>query len=237
MVAMYELGRSEEQERRAVQATQEFVAYLKCVVDERRKQPRNDLISLLIEAEEHGDKLTEAELISSCIQLLNAGHEATVNVVGNGMYALMKHRDQWDKLAANPHPQLIRTTVEELMRYDTPLHLFTRYVLEDGLEYKGRTYRFGQQVALLLGAANRDPARFAHPHALDIMRSIEDNPHVSFGGGIHFCLGAPLARLELQVATEALVKRWPKLQLVEQPEYRNAYHFHRLKSLMVEAAR
>lgn len=233
MVAMYELGRTRDQEQRAVQATREFVCYLKDLVAERRRRPRNDLITLLIEAEEHGDKLTEDELIATCIQLLNAGHEATVNVVGNGVYALMKHRDQWEMLVANPHPNLIRTTVEELMRYDTPLHLFTRYVLQDELVHHGHTYRFGQQVALLLGAANRDPACFAHADKLDITRPIEANPHVSFGGGIHFCLGAPLARLELQVSIEALARRLPGLELVQEPEYRNAYHFHGLKALYV----
>ena len=236
MVAMYELGRSPEQERRAVQATHDFVAFLKAVVTERRKQPQRDLISLLITAEEHGDRLTEDELIASCIQLLNAGHEATVNVVGNGVFALLSNPEQWSLLTHDPHPRRIATAVEELMRFDTPLHLFTRYVLEDALVIRDQTYHFGQQVALLLGAANRDPARFAHASQLDISRPVEHNLHVSLGGGIHFCLGAPLARLELAVALEALVKRAPGLQLVEQPQYRDAYHFHGLRALRVRAA-
>ncbi len=233
MVAMYELGRSAGQEHRAVQATQEFVAYLKDIVGQRRKHPQNDLISLMIGAEEHGDTLTEDELVSSCIQLLNAGHEATVNVVGNGVCALLHHREQWDMLARDPSPKLIASAVEEMMRFDPPLHLFTRYVLEDGLTYRGQTYTFGQQVAVLLGAANHDPSRFANANTLDITRPIEHNPHVAFGAGIHFCLGAPLARLELQVAIEVLVRHFPKLQLAEQPQYRDAYHFHGLKSLKV----
>lgn len=233
MVAMYELGRTVEQEQRAVQATREFYDCLADIVRERRRQPSEDLITKLIEAEDQGDKLTEHELISSCTQLLNAGHEATVNVVGNGVYALMKHREQWNKWVASP--SLSRTAVEELMRFDTPLHLFTRWVLED-LEYKGRAFKFGDQIALLLGAANRDPARFVEPNMLDITRALDGNPHVSFGGGIHFCVGAPLARLELDVALSTLARRIPNLQLVEEPEYRNAYAFHGLKSLKVAVA-
>ena len=189
----------------------------------------------MIEAEEQGEKLTEDELVSSCMQLLNAGHEATVNVVGNGVFALMQHRDQWDALVSDPTPALVRTAVEELLRYDTPLHLFTRYVLEEGFTYKGRTFSFGQQVALLLGAADRDPQRFADADRLNIRRPVEDNPHVSFGGGIHFCVGAPLARIELQESIQALAQRMPNLQLAAQPEYRNAYHFHGLTALNVKA--
>jgi cytochrome P450 len=231
MVAMYELGRTREQERQAVQATQEFYAYLKDLMNERRRAPTDDLISHLIEAEDQGNRLTEHELISSCMQLLNAGHEATVNVIGNGVYALLTHRDQWEKLVA--HPELTRSAVEELLRFDTPLHLFTRWVLDD-LEWNGHRFKFGDTVALLLGAANRDPQRFPQPAVLDITRS--DNPHLSFGGGIHFCIGAPLARLELEVALGTLARRAPKLALLEQPTYRNAYHFHGLQSLMVDVS-
>lgn len=228
MVAMYELGRSKEQEQRAVQATREFYGYLADLVKARRKRPTDDLITRLIEAEEQGDKLTEHELISGCMQLLNAGHEATVNVVGNGVYALMRHREQWDRLVADP--ALSKPAIEELMRFDTPLHLFTRWVLES-LDYKGHAFKFGDTIALLLGSANRDPQRFVQPDALDITRA--DNAHVSFGGGIHFCVGAPLARLELDIALGTLVRRVPNLRLAEQPEYRDAYHFHGLKMLKV----
>lgn len=231
MVAMYELGRTREQELRAVQATREFYAYIQQLVAERRRHPADDLITRLIEAEEQGQKLTEHELISSTMQLLNAGHEATVNVIGNGVYALLTHPDQWARLVADP--SLSRSAVEELLRFDTPLHLFTRWVLED-LEYRGHAFAFGDTIALLLGSANRDPARFPNPDMLDITRS--DNPHVAFGGGIHFCIGAPLARLELDVALSTLARRAPKLELLEQPEYRNAYHFHGLKSLRVRVA-
>ncbi|MCS6847408.1 MAG: cytochrome P450 [Anaerolineae bacterium] len=231
MVAMYELGRTAEQEHRAVQATQEFYAYLSALVQERRRKPTDDLITRLIEAEDQGNRLTEHELISGCMQLLNAGHEATVNVIGNGVFALLTHRDQWDRLVANP--SLSRSAAEELMRFDTPLHLFTRWVLDD-LSWNGHAFKFGDTIALLLGAANRDPRRFANPNTLDITRA--DNPHVSFGGGIHFCIGAPLARLELDIALSTLARRVPGLELMEQPEYRNAYHFHGLKSLRVRVS-
>jgi cytochrome P450 len=230
MVAMYELGRTKAQEQRAVQATNDFYTYLAGLVKERRKRPTDDLISKLIEAEEQGDKLTEHELISSCTQLLNAGHEATVNVIGNGVLALMHNRDQWQVLVAAP--ELAKSAAEELMRYDTPLHLFTRWALED-LTYKGHAFKFGDQIALLLGSANRDPLRFSQPDTLNIRRT--DNPHVAFGGGIHFCVGAPLARLELDVALATLARRMPDLQLIEAPIYRDAFAFHGLKKLDLQA--
>jgi cytochrome P450 len=228
MVKMYELERTAESEQSAVQAAQEFVAYLRQLVVERRQRPQNDLITKLIEVEEAGEMLTEDELISTCILLLNAGHEATVHVIGNGVYALLQHRDQlarWRK-----EPGLAETAVTELLRYDTPLHQFNRWVLED-LEYEGHYFRQGTRVSLLLGAANRDPAQFPDPDRLDLGR--QKNAHVSFGGGIHYCLGAPLARLELQIALPLLLTRLPHLQLAAQPHYQNSYHFHSLESLWV----
>jgi cytochrome P450 len=229
MVSMYVLGRTKKQEHEAVQATQEFVSYLRDLVKARRRHPREDLLSLLIAAEEQGDKLSEDELIGSAIQLLNAGHEATVNVIGNGVYQLMLHRDQWKRLVAEP--ALVKTAIEELMRFDSPLHLFKRWALED-LDYNGKRFKFGDEIAVLLGAANRDSARFAHAETLDITRA--DNPHVSFGGGIHFCVGAPLARLELHIALERLTRRLPTLELTETPTYRNAFAFHGLMSLNMQ---
>ncbi|MCS6843901.1 MAG: cytochrome P450 [Caldilineales bacterium] len=228
MVAMYELGRTPEQERKAVQAAQEFVAYIKDYVERRRRQPKDDLITHLIQAEEEGEQLTEEELVSTCILLLNAGHEATVHAIGNGVLALLRHPDQLERLRREP--TLIAPAVEEILRYDPPLHLFNRWVLED-VEVRGQRFRRGDRVAVLLGAANRDPAQFANPDALDITRW--PNPHVAFGGGIHYCVGAPLARLELQVALPILLERLPGLHLVEEPLYRNTYHFHGLQSLRV----
>lgn len=228
MVGMYELARTPAQEQAAVQATQEFVAYLRDYVERRRAAPEDDLISVLLAAEEQGERLTEDELIATCIQLLNAGHEATVHVIGNGLLALLQHPAQLARLRSEP--ALIAPAVEELMRYDPPLHLFTRWALED-LEYRGQRFRRGDQVAVLLGAANRDPAVFAAPDTLDIARM--PNPHVSFGGGIHYCIGAPLARLELQVALPILLQRLPGLRLAAEPVYRDAYHFHGLTALPV----
>ena len=228
MVAMYELGTSQAQEQKAVQAAQDFVAYIKDYVKFRREHPQDDLISRLIEVEEAGEKLTENELISTCILLLNAGHEATVNVVGNGLYALLKHRDQLERWQEDG--AIGKTAVEELLRYDTPLHLFTRWVLED-VTYKEHHLPFGTQVALLLGAANRDPAAFSRPNQLNLSRP--HNPHVSFGGGVHYCIGAPLARLELQTSLPILLNRLPNLALVTEPTFKNSYHFHGLESLWV----
>lgn len=229
MVGMYELGRSAEQERKAVAAAQEFVAYIRDFVTFRRQNPQDDLISQLINVEESGEKLSENELISTCILLLNAGHEATVNVIGNGVYALLQNREQlelWRDDAA-----VGKTAVSELLRYDTPLHLFTRWALED-VAYKGHQFPFGTQIALLLGAANRDPAAFDQPNQLDLRR--EKNRHVSFGGGIHYCIGAPLAKLELETSLHILLNRLPNLELDTVPTFKNSYHFHGLESLWVK---
>jgi cytochrome P450 len=228
IVAMYELDHTEEQGRRAVQAAVEFSDYLRSLAHRRNQEPQDDLISALAAVEEADDRLTEDELIATCILLLNAGHEATVNVIGNGMLALLKHPDQLQVLCA--HPKLIQSAVEEMMRYDTPLQLFRRWVRED-LEYKGWKFRKGMELALVFGAANRDPSRFANPNNFDITR--EDNPHISFGNGVHYCLGAPLARLELQLAIATLLRRMPNLQLDGMPEYRSTYVIRGLKALNV----
>lgn len=231
MVGMYELARSPQQEQNAVRAAQEFVTYLRDYVAMRRKRPQDDLLSRLIEAEEAGEKLSEDELISTCILLLNAGHEATVNVIGNGVLALLRNPSQLD--AWRQDPSITSSAVEELLRFDTPLHLFNRWVLDD-LVYKGHHFSKGAQVALMLGAANRDPNVFAQPECLDLLR--KPNPHLSLGGGIHYCLGAPLARLELQVALPILLKRLPTLALHQPFSYKNTYHFHGLESLWIDTA-
>lgn len=228
MVKMYELDRTAADEQTAVTAAQSFVAYLQELIAQRRQKPQEDLITHLIEAEESGEKLSEGELISTCILLLNAGHEATVNVIGNGVYALLQNPAELARWQANP--ELTVTAVEELLRYDTPLHLFNRWVLED-MVYEGHVFPQGTRVSLILGSANRDPAQFPDPDRLDLSRA--KNAHVSFGGGLHYCLGAPLARLELQIALPLLISRLPRLQLAEQPRYRNTYHFHGLESLQV----
>ncbi|MBL8116980.1 MAG: cytochrome P450 [Anaerolineae bacterium] len=229
IVAMYELNHTPEQAQRAVKAAIDFSDYLRQLANNRRQHPQDDLITALALVEEAGDQLSEDELISTCVLLLNAGHEATVNVVGNGLLALFHHPEQFALLKSNP--QLIKTAIEELMRYDTPLQLFRRWVLED-MEYKGHHFKQGMQFGLMFGAANRDPARFVNANSLDITR--EDNPHISFGGGVHYCLGAPLARLELEIAFETLLRRMPNMQLKGgEPEFRPTYVIRGLKALPV----
>jgi cytochrome P450 len=229
IVAMYELDHTEGQARRAVQAAIEFSDYLRALADQRRRAPQDDLISALVAVEDAGDQLSEDELISTCILLLNAGHEATVNVIGNGMLALLRHPDQLRRLIHDP--ALIASAVEEMLRYDTPLQLFKRWVLED-MRYKGHTFRQGMELAFMFGAANRDPARFKHPAEFDITRA--ENPHISFGGGVHYCLGAPLARLELNIALRTLLQRLPALHLGDDaPEYRDTVVIRGLERLTV----
>jgi cytochrome P450 len=163
------------------------------------------------------------------VLLLNAGHEASVNVTGNGWWALLRNPDQLDALRADP--TLLARAVEELMRYDTPLQMFERWVLED-IWVHGRQIPRGSEVALLFGSANHDPAVFAHPDRLDVSRV--DNPHISFGAGIHFCLGAPLARIELVASFGALLARAPKLRLVSEPEWKPGYIIRGLRALEIE---
>ncbi|SON56199.1 Biotin biosynthesis cytochrome P450 [Hartmannibacter diazotrophicus] len=221
MVAMYQFGRTRADEDAAVQASQAFAAFIRAYVDERRSAPGDDLISRLIAAEEAGETLSTDELVTTCILLLNAGHEATVHAIGNAVSAILLH--DVDVAGTTARPGGFGALAEELLRFDPPLHMFTRYALED-LDYKGVSFRKGDKVGLLLGAANRDPGRFPDPDRIDPARS--DAGHVAFGAGIHFCVGAPLARLELQVALEVLFRRLPRLRLRERPRYRDAYHFH-----------
>ena len=220
MVAMYQARRTRTIEDAAVQATLEFKAYLSEVISEKRKAPQDDLISSLIAAEEDGQKLSKDELMTTVILLLNAGHEATVHTMGNGVKAMLENG------CRTVSPAL----VEEIMRYDPPLHMFTRWVYED-LDFFGHAFKRGDQIACLLGAANRDPAVFENPHAFDPNRAAA--PHTAFGSGIHFCVGAPLARLELLVGLRVLFQTFPNLTIVQQPAYADLYHFHGLKSLMV----
>lgn len=229
MVAMYQAGRSREIEMRAEAATREFTQFLQDFVQARRKSPADDLISALIAAEEDGARLSSDELISTCILLLNAGHEATVHSMGNAIKCLLEHRTPQDELA----PKRIASTVEELLRYDPPLHVFTRFVYED-LELAGQPLKRGDELALVLGSATRDPALCPDPDRFDPAR--KPTPHTAFGGGLHFCVGAPLARLELQIALPALFAAFPKLQMAETPVYSNTYHFHKLDNLCVTLA-
>ncbi|MFE4874196.1 cytochrome P450 [Streptomyces sp. NPDC056682] len=228
---MYELAPDEETAARAVKASLEFTEYLRELIAGRRKNPGDDLISALIAAyeDESGDRLSEQEMVSTCVLLLNAGHEATVNTTANGWWALLRNPAQLAALRAAPDA-LLPTAIEELMRYDTPLQLFERWVLED-IEFAGQILPRGSEVALLFGSANRDPARFADPDTLDLARA--DNPHISFGAGIHYCLGAPLARLELQASFGELLKKAPLLRLAAEPEWQSGFVIRGLKELHV----
>jgi cytochrome P450 len=225
---MYELAPSEESQRDAVRASGEFSEYLRTLSRERRARPGDDLISALAQVVDEGDTLTEDELIGTCVLVLNAGHEATVNVTVNGWWALFRHPDQLARLRADH--ALMPTAVEELMRFDTPLQMFERWVLEP-IEVQGVAIPRGAELGLLFGSANHDPAVFDRPDEMDLGR--DPNPHLSFGAGIHFCLGAPLARIELQTSFGALLRRFPHMELVEEPRWKPTYIIRGLEALRV----
>ena len=227
MVGMYMAGRTRETEDRAVAATEAFVAFMRSYVEERRARPADDLITQLIAAEMEGEKLSTDELITTCILLLNAGHEATVHTIGNGVKTLLETRTPRTALA----PEAVDTSVEEILRFDPALHMFTRWAYED-VEVMGHTFHRGDQVGLLLGAANRDPQVWDDPARFEPTRP--PKPLATFGAGLHFCVGAPLARLELQIALPILFQRFPGLKLAAPPQYGDVYHFHGLSALLVE---
>lgn len=238
---MYELNPGEDTAARAVRACEEFSAYLREVIAARREKPGDDLVSGLIAAYSNdgagegaggsgGERLSEQEMVSTCALLLNAGHEATVNATVNGWHALFRHPGQLAALRADPG-RLIPTAVEELLRFDTPLQLFERWVLDD-IEIDGTTIPRGSELALLFGSANHDPAVFTRPAELDIAR--RDNPHISFSAGIHYCVGAPLARIELAASLGALLRRAPGLRLAAEPRRRPNFVIRGLRELLVE---
>ncbi len=229
IVKMYEYGRTTAVEDAAERAAAEFVAYLRDLAAQRRRAPGEDLLTHLVTVRDaEGGRLTEDELVTTCVLLLNAGHEATVNVSGNGLLALLEHPDQLDRLRRDPG--LLPTAVEELMRFDCPLQLFERTATAD-VELGGVTVRQGQKVAALLGAANRDPAVFADADTLDVGRT--ENPHISFGAGVHFCIGAPLARVELQASFGALLTRTSRLELARPARRRPEFVIRGLAELPV----
>ncbi|HSC51617.1 MAG TPA: cytochrome P450, partial [Gaiellaceae bacterium] len=232
MVKMYELDTTLEQAERATAAAAEFTAYVESLIAERRREPRDDLITRLAEAEVEGGRLTDAQIVSTIIVLLNAGHEATVNTLGNGVLALLCHPGQWRRLVEREVEPA--QAVEELIRWDPPLQLFERWVLEAGVEIAGEPVPRGAKVALLFGSANRDPRVFAEPDAFDVGRA-NAAEHIGFGGGIHVCIGAPLARIELAAALGTLVERAPGLSLAEEPRRNRAFVIWGLEGLEVEA--
>jgi cytochrome P450 len=229
IVKMYEYDRTRQREDDAERAADEFVAYLRALAAERRTNPGDDLVSHLVSVRDaEGDRLTEDELVTTCILLLNAGHEATVNVTGNGTLALLRNPDQLARLRDDR--AMLPTAIEELMRFDSPLQLFERTATED-VEIGGVTVAAGQKIAALLGSANHDPAVFADPGTLDVGRA--DNPHISFGAGVHFCIGAPLARVELQASFGALLDRTSSLELGGEPVRRPEFVIRGLADLPV----
>ena len=224
MVRMYQAGRTRADEEAAAAAAATFRAFMIAHVQRRRAEPDDDLISALIAAEQEGERLSMDELISTCILLLNAGHEATVHAFGNGIYAMLRHETPPEALASENIDKL----AEEILRYDPPVHLFQRWAYED-VEIGRHVIRKGQKVGCLLAAAGRDPSRWHEAGRFDPFRPVQTN--VAFGAGVHFCIGAPLARLELSTALPVLFARLPKLALAETPRYAPRYHFHGLQSL------
>ena len=197
----------------------------------RRRAPTADLITELIQVADQGDRLTDDEIVCTVIVLLNAGHEATVNTLGNGMRALLTHADQWQRVCGGEVEPM--AAVEEMIRWDGPLQMFERWVLEDGVEIAGRQLRVGDRIGMLFGSANRDPARFPEPDVFDIGRG--DSTHIGFGGGMHFCIGAPLARLEIAVSLAQLRASAPGLQLAAEPRYQPFFVIRGLTELRVHA--
>ncbi|HVN52131.1 MAG TPA: cytochrome P450 [Acidimicrobiales bacterium] len=211
-----------------VLASMNFFAYFNELFDERRRDPGDDLISALLAAEEAGDRLSPEELSSIVVLLFIAGHETTMNLIGNGTYALLRHPDQLARWRADP--SLDAPAVEELLRFDPPAHITGRTATED-VVVNGHEVRKGTGVVTLVAAANRDPARFSDPSGLDVGRP--DNHHLAFSQGMHYCLGAALARLEGQIAIGSLVRRFPDLELVEVPVHRDHFVLRGLRSLRV----
>jgi len=227
MVGMYQASRTRASEEAAAKASSEFSGFMRAYVDERRAHPGDDLITSLIQAEEAGEKLSTDELITTCILLLNAGHEATVHGIGNGVKTILEAGGPRDWLSVENRA----ATIEETLRFDPPLHMFTRWAYER-IEIMGHVFEPGDEVGVMLAAASRDPDPWDAPETFDPRRPTK--PHLAFGVGLHFCVGAPLARLEMTAALPILFERLPNLRLAEPPRYSDTYHFHGLSALMVD---
>lgn len=232
IVKMYEIDPSPETQANAQRASHEFAEYVRGLMLERKRNPGTDLISDLAAVEEDGQKLNAQELIATCVLLLNAGHEASVNGFGNGFVALMQRPDQLRLLAERPH-ELASTAVDEFLRFDAPLHLFERTATAD-TEIGGVVIREGEKIASLLGSANRDETVFENPETMDITR--DPNPHIGFGAGIHFCIGAPLARMEMSTSLPALMSKYPNLALAAEPVRRPGFVLRGYESVPLELA-
>ncbi|MGH2513217.1 MAG: cytochrome P450 [Candidatus Limnocylindrales bacterium] len=230
MTLVFELNPAPADRARAVAAGRAFEAYIRDLVRERQRHPADDLLSELALVAEAGDRLTEDELVGTAILLLNAGHEASVNGAANSWLALFRHPAELAALRADPG--LLPSAVEELLRFDTPAPMFERWVLED-IEVGDIRIPRGQELALQFAAANRDPAAFERPDDLVLER--DPNPYLSFGAGIHFCLGAPLARAEFEIVFGRIIERLPRLELIEEPTWKSRFVLRGLEALRVRA--
>lgn len=215
IVKMYELSTTDAVRAAADRAASEYIDYTKALIAEKRRSPDGLLVAELVRVEDEGDTLNDDEIVSTTMVLLEAGHEATVNTLGNGMRAILRHPGEWQRVVGGEVPA--KVAVEEMLRWDPPLHLFERWVLEEGVEIAGQPIQIGQEVAMLFGSAQRDPRRFVDADRFDIGRG--DTAHIGFGGGIHFCVGAPLARQEIEVSVAGLAARFPEIEMTAEPEY------------------
>lgn len=231
IVKMYEVNPSEQYQLEAKKAAGEFAEYVRNLAEHRKSNPGQDLITDLAMVEENGEKLNSHELVATCVLLLNAGHEASVNAFGNGMVAALERPEQADLLRKNSRA-ITETALEEFMRFDAPLHLFERTATVD-TELGGIKIEKGQKIAALIGSANRDSAVFERADDMDLTR--DPNPHIGFGAGIHFCLGAPLARLEMSVSLPALWEKYPNMQLSGIPVRRPTFVLRGYESVSISA--
>jgi cytochrome P450 len=233
IVKMYEIEASDEVKHAANQAADEYIAYTRDLIAKKRRRPDDLLVSQLVQVEDAGETLTEDEIVCTTMVLVEAGHEATVNTLGNGFRALMYHPDEWKRLTTGSVAP--NEAVEELLRWDSPLQMFERWVLDEGVEIAGQPIGVGEEIAMLFGSAQRDPRRFDEPDRFDIGRN--DAAHIGFGGGIHFCIGAPLARMELATSIAGLVERFPSLELAAEPEYHSTFVIRGLQELRLAPSR
>jgi len=231
IVKMYEVNPSLQYQNDAKKAGREFAEYVRGLAEQRKKTPGQDLISELATVEENGEKLNMQELVATCVLLLNAGHEASVNAFGNGMVAVLERPEQAQLLREKPR-ELTDTALEEFMRFDAPLHLFERTATAD-TQIGGVQIKQGQKIAALIGSANRDETVFNSAEMMDVTR--DPNPHIGFGAGIHFCLGAPLARLEMSVSLPALWEKYPGMQLSTKPVRRPTFVLRGYESVLISA--
>ncbi|MEN9305855.1 MAG: hypothetical protein RLY76_1123, partial [Actinomycetota bacterium] len=229
-VKMYEVNPPLEHQREAQKAAQEFADYVQALMEKRKLEPQNDLITELTQVHEAGDRLSTHELIATCVLLLNAGHEASVNGFGNGMVSLLQNDSQRELLFSNPD-QYSETAIEEFLRFDSPLQYFERTATSD-IEISGVGIKQGQKIVSLLGSANRDETVFSNANQFEVSRN--PNPHIGFGAGIHFCIGAPLARLEMSVSLPALLKRFPNLELAQEPIRRPTFSLRGYEKVLVK---